>query len=179
MFQKMIAALLGVMLALSMAACSTHADGEPSNPAGTTTAPAVTTTAPVATTTAPTASSMNKTEFEEIVLVENDDVFFKITGVEEDALWGYTLKVFIENKTGKELMFTVRDVSVNGFMCDPYWAVSVAAGKKSNSSISWSETAFEENGIEQVQDITLTLQAYDSNDFMAEDVLKETFVVHP
>lgn len=172
MIQKTAAALLCMLLTLSLAACS-------SSPADETTAPTTTNGAPAATTTVPETSAPEETGFEEMVLVDNDDIFFKITGIEEDPIWGYSLKVYIENKTDIELMFSVDDVSVNGFMCDPFWAESVAAGKKSNSSISWFESAFSENGITEVEEITFTLQAYDSNDFTAEDVLLETFTVKP
>ncbi len=174
MKKKIFAAALGLMLALSIAACSSAPDSETSVPA--TTLPQ-TTTAPA--TTVPQTTEKEESEFTQIVLADNDEVCIKITGIENDPIWGYTLKVFLENKTDKELMFTVDDVSVNGFMCDPFWAESVAAGKKSNSTISWSETSFAENGITQVADITLTLRVYDSNDFMAEDVLEETFIIQP
>lgn len=97
----------------------------------------------------------------------------------EDSIWGYTLKVFLENKTDKNLMFSADDVSVNGFMCDPFWACTVAPGKKANEKITFSEKSFQENGIEAVEEITFTLHIYDSNDFSAESVLKETFTVKP
>ena len=73
----------------------------------------------------------------------------------------------------------VDDVSVNGFMCDPFWAQSVAAGKKSNSSLSWLSSSFEENGIELVEEISFTLRVYDSDDFLAEDVFEKAFTIHP
>ena len=76
-------------------------------------------------------------------------------------------------------MFTVESVSVNGFMCDPFWAESVAAGKKSNTSISWFASDFEDNGIQEVEEITFTLRVYDSNDFLAEDVFRDTITIQP
>ena len=76
-------------------------------------------------------------------------------------------------------MFSVDDVSVNGFMCDPFWASTVSAGKKANEKITFSEKSFEENGIEAVEEITFTLHVYDSNDFSADSVLKKTFTIQP
>ena len=127
-----------------------------------------------ATTEAPAAA-----EFEKITLVDNDDITFTITGIDENGLMGYTLKVFLENRTDKDLMFAMDDTSVNGFMCDPFWAETVAAGKKSNTTVSWFETDFEENGIETVEEIVFTLRVYDSNDFLADDILNDTFTVNP
>lgn len=129
------------------------------------------------TTTQQTTTAQPDTKFEEMILVDNEDVTFKITAMENDPIWGYTLKVFVENKTDLDLMFTLEAVSINSFMCDPFWATAVSAGKKSNSSISWLESTLEENGIEAVEEITFTLRAYDDNDWMAEDVFCQTFTV--
>ena len=174
--KKTISLALAALLSLSMAACGSDDSGitPPTTEAVTqvTTAPATEATT-VETTEATTAA------FESIVLVDNEDITFSITGIEEDGLMGYTLKVFLENKTDRELMFTLEDTSVNGFMCDPFWAETVVAGKKSNTTISWFESDFQENDIESVEDITFTLRIYDNDDWMADDILKEVFTVNP
>ena len=118
-------------------------------------------------------------EFSPLVLVDNDQFTVKITGIDPKGFWGYTLKVFLENKTDRELMFSTDDVSVNGFMCDPYWAVSVASGKKANEEISFSEGDFQKSGIEAVEQIVFTLCIYDSNDILADNLLEQTFTVKP
>lgn len=168
--------LIAAAVMLTFTAC-----GKKDAQAGTTSPSTTQSTAP--STTQSTAASTVPTEpekkFEEIVLVDNEKVTVKITGVEQDPIWGYTLKTFVENKTDKELMFTVQNVSVNGFMCDPYWAVAVDAGKKSNSTISWLESSFQENGIEAVKEITFTLRAYDNGDWLADDTVNETFTIKP
>ncbi len=175
--KKILTVFLALALMFSVTACGKkNEEAEATLPSTTqSTAPSTTQSTSPTTTAAPTEP---EAEFEEIVLVETDAVTVKITGVEQDPIWGYTLKAFVENKSDKELMFTVQNVSVNGFMCDPYWAVSVDAGKKSNSTISWLDTAFAANGIETVEEITFTLRAYDSNDWLAEDVINETFTVN-
>lgn len=168
--KKMICLIMAAVLVLALAACSSSQ--EPSTEATATDGTAQeTVTAPE--TTAPTET------FEDIVLAENEDITFKITGVEIDPIWGYTLKVYLENKTEKELMFSVDNVSVNGYMCDPFWASTVDAGKKANEDISFSESEFKSNGIETVTDITFTLRVYDNNDWTAEDVFNDTFTVNP
>lgn len=83
------------------------------------------------------------------------------------------------NKTDLELMFSTDGVAVNGFMCDPFWADSVAAGKRSNTEITWSEDDFAENGITEVTEITLPVRVYDNNDWSAEDIANEIFTVNP
>ena len=172
--KKTICAALAAILALSMAACAAKA------PEAETTLPTVeTTTGATTASTEVTTEAPTEAVFEEIVLADNENLTFKVTAVENDPIWGYTLKVFLENKTDKELMFSLDEVSVNGFMCDPYWAETVAPGKKSNTTISWFENTFAENGIETVEEITFTLRVYDSNDWLADDILNENFTVNP
>lgn len=116
-------------------------------------------------------------EFEEIVIVDDENCCFKITGVEEDAVWGYTWKVYAENKTDKTLMFSFDDVAVNGYMCDPFWATEVTAGMKSNSEVSWFTNEFEENGITEVENVVFTLRVSDSDDWMADPYLESVYTV--
>ena len=115
----------------------------------------------------------------DIVLFDNEQCKMIVTGFEMDEIWGYTMKVYLENKTDLDLMFSTDGVAVNGFMCDPFWADSVAAGKRSNAEISWSEESFAENGITEVTEIVLPIRVHDNNDWMADDIVNETFTVTP
>ncbi|MBE6959557.1 MAG: hypothetical protein E7448_02405 [Ruminococcaceae bacterium] len=165
MIKRIFLTITALMLVLTLAAC-----GEAPTTNETINDPSVSVSEPQQSQTA---------EFSPLVLVDNDQFTVKITGIDPKGTWGYTLKVFLENKTDKELMFSTDDVSVNGFMCDPFWAVSVAAGKKANEEISFSEGDFKKNGIESVEEIVFTLSIYDSNDFMADDLLEQAFTVKP
>lgn len=129
--------------------------------------------------TVPSNEKDPKPSFEEVVFVDNDICTFKITAIEEDSIWGYTLKAYLENKTDLELMFSLSNVSVNGFMCDPLWATSVTGGMKANEEINFSSESFKANGIETVTDITFTLSVYDNNDWTAEHLVTETFTIYP
>ena len=167
MNKKFTSATVAALLAASLAAC------------GGTPAPE---TRP-APTTAPTETTLEVTQpaivFEETVLVDNEHCTFKITAIEENNLLGYTLKAFLENKTEKELMFSLSNVSVNGFMCDPVWAASVSAGMKANENIRFSESDFLSNRISQVTEIQFALDVYDSNDWNAAHLVSETFTLYP
>jgi len=116
---------------------------------------------------------------EDRVLFDNEDCTMIITGFEPDSLWGYSMGVYLENKTDDTLMFSVGDAAINGFMCDPYWAVTVAGGKKCNTEISWLNSALEENAINQVQTITLPVRVYESDDWTGDDLLNQTFEITP
>lgn len=107
------------------------------------------------------------------ILIDNDYITAIATGYEEDDLWGYTVNLFLINKTDNEIMFSADDVSVNGIMCDPFFAETVSAGKCSFSSMSFSDTTLEENGIESIEEIEFNLSAYDLNNFMSDGFADE------
>lgn len=166
-------------LVISLAACGSSAEGETSLPTGTPAPEGTTQPSTQAPTPEATVPPTTEPAFREIVLAEDENVTVKVTGVEEDGLLGYTLKVFLENKTDKELMFTVENVSVNGFMVDPFWADTVDAGKKANEEIFFLRSDFANNGIEAVEEITLTLRAYDNDNWLADDIFNDTITIKP
>lgn len=131
------------------------------------------------TTEAPTEAAKGAVDFPATVVVDNDSIYFEIKSIEWDSIWGYTLKCICENKTDKELMFSARDGYVNGWQCDPVWASTVAAGKKSNESLSFSKDTLDECGIEEITNITFTLHVYDSNDWMADPVEENEYTIYP
>lgn len=170
--RKTASIFLAASLMLSLAACSKGSDSS---------AQATPTTADstAATETTATAETNGQFTFEETVLVDNEKCTFKITAIEDDSIGGYTLKAYLENKTDLELMFSLNNVSVNGFMCDPFWAASVTPGMKANEEISFSSDSFDRNGIETVTDLTFTLKVYDNNDWTADPLVEEEFTIYP
>ena len=115
----------------------------------------------------------------DVVVVDNDQVSVIVTEYANDPIWGYCAKVFLVNKTDKDLMFSADDVSVNGFMLDPFYADLVEGGKCAYSFMSWLESDFEDNGITDVQSIELTLRVYDSTDWAAGDVVNTKIELKP
>ncbi len=113
------------------------------------------------------------------VILDNEYVTAIVTGYEEDALFGYTVKLFLVNKTDTVVMFSVEDASVNGLMLDPFYAKSVSAGKCAFSEMDWYDSAFEENGIETVENIEFTFRAYNYEDWLADDYANESITLTP
>lgn len=116
----------------------------------------------------------------EIVLVDNEYCTFIITGLDvEDSFSSYAISIYLENKADYNMMFSIDDVSVNGFMCDPFWATTVSSGNRKNTTISWSESKFEENSIVTVEEIEFLLKIYNNDDWSADYLVKEVFTVTP
>ena len=114
---------------------------------------------------------------DDIVLVDNDEYSVIVTGFDPDNLWGYTMNVYLCNKTDRNLMFAIDEASVNGYMCDPFWASSVAAGCQEYCGISWNSSDFETNGIDTVEEITLPFHISDDN--TCDTLFSDTFTVNP
>ncbi|MBR4874276.1 MAG: hypothetical protein IKU87_00420 [Clostridia bacterium] len=117
--------------------------------------------------------------YAEKVVVDNEICTFKITGVNPDGALGYTLNVFLENKTDEDLMFSLGKVSVNGFMCDPFWASEVDDRKKAKSDINFSKEEFMTYGIEKVENIEFTLIVYDEDDWMKGNLVEQKYTFKP
>jgi hypothetical protein len=76
-------------------------------------------------------------------------------------------------------MFSVGDAAINGFMCDHFFAQSVAPGKQCVTNISWTKDALGENGIETVENITLPIRVYDTENWLEDAIVNETFTITP
>lgn len=113
------------------------------------------------------------------VLVDNASVSVIVTGIDPNGDWGYTVKVYLENKTDKTLMFSGDRFAVNGYMCDPLWAIEVAGGKKASSEIAFMEGDLEAIGVDTVTAVTFTLSVSDANDWLADPVLKQECALYP
>ena len=113
------------------------------------------------------------------IIVDRDDLLFAVKEVKADAALGYTWKVYIENRTDKNLMFSFEKVSVNGVMCDPFWAEVVTAGKKGNCEIIWMRDALEERQIEEVTQVDFTLNVYNDDDYAEAPLMHDPFTVSP
>lgn len=116
---------------------------------------------------------------EDVVLVDNEDITMILTGYEEDEIWGYTANLFLVNKTDKNIMFSVDDTSINGYMVATYFASTVYAGKCEFTSISWYDSELEENGITDVEEIEMNVRVYDEDNWDAEDIFNEIITLNP
>ena len=122
----------------------------------------------------------NKISFTEAIAVDNEECLIRITGIDPDNIWGYTLKAYLENKSeDKTYMFSIESAAINGVQCDPLFVAEVAPGKKANEEISFSSEILEKYDIGDYTDIELTFRVYDANDWSADPVAQETVHVYP
>lgn len=119
-------------------------------------------------------------EIDELTVVDNDECLIKITSVENDAFWGPTVKVYLENKSDeKSYSFTVDNAAINGVELDSYFSTGVAPGKKANDEITFATDVLEKAGIKEVDDIELYFRVYDDEDWSADDIAQKKIHVYP
>ena len=132
--------------------------------------PDVTTPAPVATAPAAApADAIDATAMDEIVLIDDDlcKVTIKKFEIPEDDNWyGFTAKVFVENKSADlNIWAHMENVALNGYVIDPYWGQDVAAGHKSNSDMTFSLKDLEANGITDISELSFRLEISDDDTY--------------
>ena len=175
--KRFFALLLCFVLLFSFAACGSSDAPAPTEAAVPVTTPATEVPAP---TQAPTeAPTEPPAEMTAVTLLDNGDVSFTVTKVENSEHLGMMLHVSCVNKTDRALIFSWDMVSVCGYMYDPLWSVEVAAGKSANSTVDLDTYALENMGISSVDEITFTLRIFDSENWMEAPIAEDVFTIYP
>lgn len=114
------------------------------------------------------------------VVIDNTECSIKVTTIDPYNTYGYRIYLQLENKSAdKTYMFSVVDVVVDGVMCDDLFAEEVAPGKQANGYIRLYDSDLKENGLSDYTHIEITFKVYDSDDWSAPDVVKETVHIYP
>lgn len=169
--KRFFALTMSILMLLSLTACGSTDTPAPTDATASATIPAAT--------AAPTEMPVTEPAWEEIRLVDNDNLAVSITKIENNAHTGMQLYIRCENKTDRALLYSWDMVSVCGFMYDPFWAVEVAAGKTSNSTIDIDTFQLEKMGVTSVDEITFTLQVVDAESWMDDTLIQEEFTIYP
>lgn len=116
----------------------------------------------------------NEETVEEQVILDENDIKITTTGLDKSGWFGAELKVQIENNSSKDLTFQVRNVPVNGYMVDSMFSSDVAAGKKSNDSITFSGSSLEVCGIKTIADMEFSFHIFDDDwdDYLDSDLIQ-------
>ena len=115
----------------------------------------------------------------QVVVAEDENARFVIEWADAEDASEYTVYVYMENKTDRNLMYAWDMVSVNDIMVEPYWATVVAAGKKACSEITFQRAELAENGIETVENIEFNLTVSDYDNWENGNLLEKNFTYRP
>lgn len=174
--KKFAKRFLAVALALSLSACGTSSGSVAASSGNAASKPEEN----IAASTAENVENTSEIVFEECTVIDNDECAVKITGIDPDNMWGYTVNIQIENKNQeKTYMFSAESAAINGVQVETLFAKDVAPGKKANGDITFTDTALQNNGVDRYTVIELTFRVYDSDDWTAEPVAYETVSIYP
>lgn len=112
-----------------------------------------------------TKAKIEKPTIDEAVVYDKDGI--KITAKEyvSDSIWGDGIKFLIENDTSKNIMVGCNALIVNNYMISDLFATEVAAGKKTNETMTLSSTQLKAAGIDVIGQIEVYFHIYDSDSF--------------
>lgn len=118
-----------------------------------------------------TETSSEKPVSKESVIFDNMGIVITSTGITKSS---YDTKVDlrIENNSGYDFDFQARDTSVNGYMISPVFSCKVKNGKIANTGLVFSNSKLEDNGINEIENVELSIHAFnwddDSHNFDSE-----------
>ncbi|MBP5166165.1 MAG: hypothetical protein ILP09_02785 [Oscillospiraceae bacterium] len=97
-------------------------------------------------------------------LYSGDGVYVALSGYSYDEWWGTNnVELYMENNAGCMLSVDVDDIAVNGFMFSGWGYKTIPDGKKAIVSVSLSESDFESNGIDEVEEIDFSISGMDED----------------
>jgi hypothetical protein len=85
--------------------------------------------------------------------------------VDENSFWGTAILLYCENTSGRNVGISVDNMSINGFMMDPFFSTTVYDGKKDIDEITIFSSDLEDNGIESIEEVELQFHIYDADTY--------------
>lgn len=116
--------------------------------------------------------------FEKFTIIENDECAVIVTGLQDGP--DYTVKTQLVNKSDSvTYMFGITEATINGVVCDPFFAARVVPGKRANKRISFNMNELRDIGVKEVTDIALLIKVHDANDWMGDSIVNEWVHIYP
>lgn len=178
--KKKVLSLLVIISFAALAACGTPTTDQPKptppvSASGTTpspTKPAEDTPTQAADTTPATTQTPIPTPeniLEESIIYDKNNITVTAKGLEEDSIFGPSIKILIENNSDKNITIQTRNESINGYMASFLFSADIVAGKKSNDTITLFSSDLKRFGIETIADIEFQLHIFCSDDWETID----------
>lgn len=93
-----------------------------------------------------------------------DGVRFVVLGLDEsDPTWGSNIRVYAENNSTRSITVQLTDVSVNGYMIDPYFYSAILPGKVAFDRITFFQTDLDDNNITSIDSLEFRVHVFDSD----------------
>lgn len=96
------------------------------------------------------------------VVVDDANCSFVVVESENDPERGYKVKIYLNNKSGSDIICDIESASIDGKEADPYWSCFLNKGTQSYSELFWETEELSKAGINTsaVSEIKLKLKVY-------------------
>lgn len=98
-------------------------------------------------------------------MVNQDGIRIVGKGLSKDSIFGSGVVLYIENNSNRNITVSSDNLSVNGYMITSFLHRPLRPNKKAVDTIILSSSDMEENGIEQIDELSLVLEVYDSDTY--------------
>lgn len=117
-------------------------------------------------TTAPTPTPEPKgVTIDESVIYDEGGIVITVKGFDKESIFGPQIKLLVENNSDKNVTVQTQNSSINGYMIPFIFSCDVAAGKKSNDSLTVQSGEMKDSGITTIADIEFSLHIFCSDDW--------------
>lgn len=107
---------------------------------------------------------------EKIFSKEGITVYTEKCPKEDDDYYDYVTRFFVVNESNTDVTLRLEDVSVNGFMIDPYCSTSIPAGKMAYTNLYFYVSDLETNKIKEIEEVEFTIDIYNAKSY--DDIVK-------
>ncbi len=106
------------------------------------------------------------------LVYQEHDLEIVVKGLSDLDSWlGPAVLVYLNNTGDRDITVMARNVSVNGFMVDPYFSCDLVAGKRALDTITFPGSELEEKEIEEIEEVELSFCVVDTDSW---DTILET-----
>lgn len=169
MKQKLFALSLAVLTAIGLTACGSTAQTAIANSDPLAASAGMSEDLSAQSTAASESASVQEGEtavIESTVLVDQDGIVITAQELVEDEIWGTGIKFLVENNSSKNQTIGCDYAVVNNFMMASLpFGVDVAAGKKSNEILYFSNDVMEGADIQTITDMSFVFRAVDPDTY--------------
>ena len=98
------------------------------------------------------------------LMYDNPNCYVAVTDVlSDDPASGVYVMLQIENRTDRDLLFSITDAAISGIVVPASWSATVAGGQTSNETIIWTGYDMDVAGIETISDIQVSFRVNEAS----------------
>lgn len=128
--------------------------------------------------TLPPLTAQTPLAFQETVVVENATCQVKVTGIDPGAPEGYTVELYLENRTDERILFFLTNAALNSVVSVPDFSTELSANQTATYQIPFTDKALTQLvGI--VTDVSLSVRVAYPDSWITDPIAAVTAHIYP